>query len=173
MPTHRILIACAVTILAMSPRPAMAQAESPQLTELLTEVRLLRHAVETVASVSVRVQIVFGRLQFQEQRVNTTQRRLDAIREQLTAVSNSLAEFNAALRQLEESDPAGNQKKQEELIVMIRETRAEIAKLETQRSGVIAEEADAASRLAQEQAQWSDLNRALEELERSLLPKRQ
>jgi chromosome segregation ATPase len=173
MRTHRVLIACAFGILAMIPGRAAAQTESRQLTELLGEVRLLRQAVEAMGGVSVRVQIVFGRLQLQEQRVTASQQRLDAVRERLTGVTTSIAEFSTVLRQLEEGDPSGNPKKQEELNMMIRETRAQIAKLENERSGVIAEESDAANRLAQDQGQWSDLNRALEELERSLLPKRQ
>jgi chromosome segregation ATPase len=173
MRTHRILLACAFSIVAMIPSRAMAQAESPQLTELLSEVRLLRQAVESMAGVSVRVQIVFGRLQLQEQRVSAAQQRVDGIRERLTGLTNNIAEFNAVIKQLEETDTASNPKKQEEVTNMLRESKAQIARLENERASVMTEEADAAGRLAQEQGQASDLNRALEELERALLPKRQ
>ena len=173
MRTHRLFLACAFSIFAMIPGPAAAQNESQQLTELLSEVRLLRQAVENMAGVSVRVQIVFGRLQLQEQRVSTAQQRVDGVRERLTGLTNNITEFNAVVKQLEETDTASNPKKQEEVTMMLRDSKAQIARLENERASVMTEEADAAGRLAQEQAQWADLNRALEELERALLPKRQ
>ena len=173
MRTHRILVSCALGMLVCTATPALAQNEASQLTELLSEVRLLRQAVENMAGVSVRVQIVFGRLQLQEQRVSAAQQRVDGVRERLTGLTNNITEFNAVVKQLEETDTASNPKKQEEVTTMLRESKAQIARLENERASVMTEESDAAGRLAQEQAQWADLNRALEELERALLPKRQ
>ena len=56
-----------------------AQQAAPLQTELLTEVRLLRQSIEALAGTNARVQIVFGRLQLQEQRTATAATRaLDA-----------------------------------------------------------------------------------------------
>ena len=46
----------------------LARQPSATPAELLTEVRLLRRAIEALAGTNARVQIVFGRLQLQEQR---------------------------------------------------------------------------------------------------------
>lgn len=47
------------------------------LTQLLTEVRGLRAAMEHMASSGPRVQLALGRLQLQEQRIDSTLRRLE------------------------------------------------------------------------------------------------
>ena len=57
-----------------------AQQAAPLQTELLAEVRLLRQSIEALAGTNARVQIVFGRLQLQEQRTATATARLDQAR---------------------------------------------------------------------------------------------
>ena len=54
----------------------------------------------------------------------------------------------------------------------IRSLKAELWILETERLRLVTQEADAANQLALEQNTWSDLNRSLDELERSLAPPR-
>ena len=50
------------------------------MSALLTEVRGLRQALEEMGTAGPRVQLALGRLQLQEQRVNTAIRRLESIR---------------------------------------------------------------------------------------------
>ena len=110
--------AVAVTLLGAG---LAAQAQRPQddvLSALLTEVRGLRQAMEQMASAGPRVQLALGRLQLQEQRLNTMLRRL-------------------ALAQQD-----------------LQRWQAEEAQLQQQIAG--------------EQGRWSEINRALEELERAL-----
>ena len=55
------------------------------LTQLLTEVRGLRAAMEQVASAGPRAQVALGRLQLQEQRIATMHMRLASLRDSIRA----------------------------------------------------------------------------------------
>src|ERR671913_210744 len=69
--------AVAPTVSAQTGRPQ----ETDVLTALLMEVRGLRSVMEQMASAGPRVQLALGRLQLQEQRVNTMIRRAEGMRE--------------------------------------------------------------------------------------------
>ena len=77
------------------------------LGALLVEVRGLRSAIEQMASVGPSIQLAMGRLQLQEQRINTLVRRGDVVRDALTAAHKRAAElrdrFGNLQRALEES----------------------------------------------------------------------
>lgn len=152
-----------------------AEQQSPAQTELLAEVRLLRQAIESLAGTNARVQIVFGRLQLQEQRTATAARRLDDLRGALAAVSMRAAEAADRLKELEAA-MADARHKPEEIEAMRQEMtrgRREAERIETERARLMGEEAEAAGALNLEQGRWSDLNRQLEELERLLTPPKQ
>ncbi len=93
-------------------RDGRAQSTTPPdvLAALLVEVRGLRAAMEQMASAGPRVQLALGRLQLQEQRVNTMVRRLEEVKASLVqaqkrmeAVTDQLAGLERASR--EASDP--------------------------------------------------------------------
>ena len=68
-------------------RPTAAQAPRNEdvLPALLTEVRGLRAAMEQLASANAQSQLLVGRLQLQETRMNGMIRRLDTVRDNLAA----------------------------------------------------------------------------------------
>jgi hypothetical protein len=158
---------CAVFFLFA--QTTIASAQQSDAAELLKEVRLLRQTIETITATNIRVQIVFGRLQIQEQRtVNATQR-LDAARQKLAEIVEQIAESDAMLkRYIEAGEASRDPEDQEALAMMKRESEAQRLRMEAQRVRAAAEEVDAANCLALEQGQWSDLSQRLEELERSL-----
>jgi hypothetical protein len=63
-------------------------------------------------------------------------------------------------------------KEREAVPLRIRSLKAELPILETERLRLAMQEVDTANQLALEQNTWSDLNRSLDELERSLAPPR-
>jgi chromosome segregation ATPase len=138
--------------------------------QLLQEVRRLREAIEMMVSTSARVQIVFGRLQLQEQRTATAARRLDDLRETLARVTREASKALTQVQDVEEmlrdsGMPAEKRKMLEfELIHMKRAA----AQVETERQRLQNEDTQAAGALASEQARWLELNQQLEELERVL-----
>jgi hypothetical protein len=167
-----IKVALSLALVLWSAAPLAAQT-LPIETALLQEVRLLRQAIESLAGTNARVQIVFGRLQLQEQRAATTARRLDDVREALAKVVGQVSQMTELLQRHEATDLSGLDPKEREAVPLrIRSLKAELSILETERVRLVTQEADAANQLAVEQNTWSDLNRSLDELERSLTPPR-
>jgi uncharacterized membrane protein YccC len=151
------------------------QSPAQESSALLNEVRLLRQAIEQLAGNGARVQIVFGRLQLQEQRTTAAARRLEDLRANLTRLAYQATEMAERIKDLDAAAGSSRRTPEEEaemreaVTMMSREWR----RMESERTRLAAEESEAASALATEQGRWSDLNRQLEELERSLSPSRQ
>jgi hypothetical protein len=163
-----IKFAFPMVLLLSSAAPLAAQTANTE-TALLQEVRLLRQAIETLAGTNARVQIVFGRLQLQDQRAATTAKRLDDLRGALSKVVGQIAQMTESLQRYEELDLATLEPRVREQIPMsVRGLKSELQILETERLRLATQEADAANQLALEQNTWNDLNRSLDELERSL-----
>jgi hypothetical protein len=138
------------------------------LTQLLTEVRGLRTAMEQMAESGPRVQLALGRLQLQEQRVNTLLRRLDEIRKELNDAQTvqethqqQIKMFGAAMGKPDSPGP-------EEMNGMIEQFKALATNAARQVQRLQEEESSTSQLLASEQARWGDINRSVEELERSL-----
>ena len=160
-----------LVIVAFVARVPAQQSQTPVQTELLTEVRLLRQAIESLAGTNARVQIVFGRLQLQEQRLQGATARLEIVRMSATGINQRASDAANSYKQLEESI-AENRAKPEQLDDMrgeLRALRGVIDQIEAERARLQTAEAEAASALNLEQGRWSDLNRQLEDLERALI----
>lgn len=170
------LIVCSViAVSAAAAATASDQSPAQESGALLNEVRLLRQAIEQLAGHGTRVQIAFGRLQLQEQRTATAARRLDDIRANLTRLTYQTMEVAERLKDFEGLATTGNRTPEEEadLREMQKMMTRELRRVEAERARLTAEDIEAASVLATEQGRWSDLNRQLEELERSLAPRPQ
>ena len=160
----------AALILAVFGIGVSAQQAAPLETELLTEVRLLRQAIEGLAGTNARVQIVFGRLQLQEQRTAAATARLDQARSALDDLNLRATQINDQIKRLEAlaEDTRLKPEQLEQTRVELRMLTREGERLETERARLMTAESDAAGTLNQEQGRWSDLNRQLDELERQL-----
>jgi chromosome segregation ATPase len=165
-------VALLVVLLAgvLAAQRAQAQDAPGVLTALLTEVRGLRQAMEQMAAAGPRVQLALGRLQLQEQRINTLVRRLETVRDALSAAQRELGNHQGALAQFEASmkDGSGPQPEREQMSHMIENFRREVARGSAEVQRLTAEESSLASDIASEQGRWTDLNQRLEELERTL-----
>jgi chromosome segregation ATPase len=150
------------------------QAAPQDTSALLDEVRLLRQAIEALAGTGARVQIVFGRLQLQEQRTTSAVRRLDDARSALATITAKIADIADRVKTIEDDAGRGTRAVPEERAfeIELRELKREWARREEERIRLATQESDAAGQLAQEQGRWTDLNRQLEELERALTPRK-
>jgi DNA repair exonuclease SbcCD ATPase subunit len=162
-------LAIVISIATFSVGRAQAPPSSGQ-AELLQEVKRLRESIEELTSTNARVQIVFGRLQLQEQRATVTARRLEELRTPLARVTNEAVEL---ARQAVELDDrlrtfGGDAERRKELELEARQVRALAAQQETERQRLQNEAAQAAAILAGDQARWTELNQQLDELERVL-----
>ena len=161
-----ILLALLVTGAAVS----RGHAQEPSiLPALLNEVKGLRAAMEHMAADGPRVQLALGRLQLQEQRLNTLVVRLDSVRQQLALSQRMVTNHQSQSGHLEaalRNNPGPEQREDVERMMAMMKQEAAMAAADVQR--LTAEEASLASDLASEQARWSDFNQRLEELERSM-----
>ena len=162
----RALLGAAVLALTTA---TSAFAQQNDTAELSKEIKLLRQAIETIVAANIRVQIVFGRLQIQEQRTVSATQRLEVARKKLNELMDQIAQMDVSLKRQDEAAANSQDAEQREMYAAVkRDTAVYRARLDVQLARAQAEEAEAANCLALEQGQWSDLNRQLEDLERSL-----
>ena len=142
--------------------------EPDVLSALLTEVRGLRRALEDMGTAGPRVQLALGRLQLQEQRVNTMVKRLETLRDAIAKaegeVSSQQGQVDSFLKMFKSQNP----NEENPMAGMVEGFKKAIANgaLEVQR--LQAEEALLQQQIAAEQGRWAEINRAMEDLERAL-----
>ena len=125
--------------------------------------------MEQMASAGPRVQLALGRLQLQEQRVNTLARRLEDARTSLAQVKSGLEDLTLRMNEnerlsRESSDPEVRQAAEAEL----RQLKTAVARGTRDLQRLQGEEATLSQDISVEQGRWSELNERLEELERAL-----
>ena len=154
---------------------ARAAAAIPQenvLPALLLEVRGLRAAMEQMASAGPRVQLALGRVQLQEQRVNTMIRRLESVREAIAKAEKDSSAAETSLAGLEKmfkdggAPPEGNP-----LTEMMGGLRKAVAAGIVDAQRLQSEEAVLHQQITAEQARWTDLNQRMDALEAALGPR--
>jgi chromosome segregation ATPase len=162
-----------LSVRALAAAQAARATDQDVLPALLIEVRGLRAAMEHMASAGPRVQLALGRLQLQEQRVNNLLRRIESVQNEL---ANALQETDKAKQELTGLEsalksgrfPPEEQQRVESEVPFMRErvgrALATFQRLQVEESGLTQE-------LAAEQNRWTDINRQMEELERTLTRK--
>jgi predicted nucleic acid-binding Zn-ribbon protein len=151
--------------------PASGQPPSNQdvLAALLVEVRGLRAAIERMASAGPRVQLAFGRLQLEEQRLQTLIRRHTDVREQLASAEREAALFARQIEAMEEELPqiteSDRRRSLERELPLLRERQKQMA-VDLQR--LRSEEVDLSQQIGTEQNRWIEISQALDDLERTL-----
>ena len=149
---------------------AQAAATPPDvLAALLVEVRGLRAAMEQMASAGPRVQLALGRLQLQEQRVNTLVRRLEEIRASLAhgrkehdALVEQMGRFERLSREAAEPEVRRETEEQAKgFKTLVARANLEVQRLQNDEASVVQD-------ISAEQGRWTELNQRLEALERLL-----
>ena len=137
------------------------------LPALLAEVKGLRAAMEQMASSNAHAQLLVGRLQLQETRMNGMIRRLDTVRDNLAAAEREHSQFRGHLQSLE-SDKSPSEIPAAERDGMLRTFKMQVDAAKANVDRLKAEETQLTADLTAEQGRWIDINRRLDELERSL-----
>ena len=166
---------CAVGLLSIGFGVSMAaQGGKPQEPEilgaLLTEVRGLRQAMEQMASAGPRVQLALGRLQLQEQRVNTMIRRLETLRDAVAKAEKDVQTTQLQLSGMEnmfKSDTPPSVEDRNPMTAVVDTLKKSVAAGTAEVQRLQAEEAQLQQQIAAEQGRWGEINRALEDLERA------
>lgn len=175
MPALRILVV-AIVGLCCGTSVASAQADrSPQasssasMDELVAEVRALRAEILQTASVSIRTQLLIGRLQLQEQRVTAVARDLASLRERLVEDERERAMVTMRLKEMESAQPntlSPEQRADLENHVKTMKIEFEMGEKADQQKRL--QEVELANLLMLEQGRWQDFNSRLDEIERQL-----
>jgi hypothetical protein len=167
---RRTIAACIAGVIAACAVPLFAQSgTNDTLAALLSEVRLLRQALERSAA-APQIQLLGTRLAVQNERVQSVTHDHEAAREALQAVTNQITELTTRLQALSEDTDrtTANAVKQRQLEEMIAGTKAEIATLGVRETQLRTRESELASAVASEQNEWLLLNRRLDEFEKTL-----
>jgi chromosome segregation ATPase len=161
--------ALAGAALGVSARGETTQGNQDTLSALLTEVRGLRAAIEQMASSGPRVQLSVGRLQLQEQRVNTLLRRVDSVRDAIAVAQKEAAHIQERLARFQEVLDGGTRPDDRAgLEGQIGSDKRRLASLMSEVQRLQAEEMGVMSQVSTEQARWTDINQRLEDLEAAL-----
>ena len=166
-----VVVAGAITLVigagAFGARPRAQQPDT--MKELLIEVRGLRAAMEQLASAGPRVQLLFGRLQLQEQRINEHVKRLEAVRAKVKKAQEEESSTRAQIQRYEDflrANPSSPERPDlERDLPMLRKS---LTYFSTDLQRLQAEEAMMMSEINTEQNRWNDINRSLDELDRAL-----
>jgi chromosome segregation ATPase len=158
-----------VTVLLCVPATALAQARTDDpIRELLSEVKLLRQALERASTVGTRIQLLVARVQLQEQRIGDLSRRLNDVRAELRDVDREAAVLQpqvAAMQEATQAEDPQERRAAEEAAGML---SSQVETLERRRQELTGEESFISQQIAAEQGRWTDFNARLEDLERSL-----
>ena len=162
-----------LSVRALAAAQATRATDQDVLPALLIEVRGLRAAMEHMASAGPRVQLALGRLQLQEQRVNNLLRRMESVQNDL---AGTLQEADKARQQVASMEGALKSNRlepdqQKEVENMLPDLQAGVGRLLAKVQRLQVGESDLTQELATEQNRWTDINRQMEELERTLTRK--
>ena len=169
---HRLVFVPGVLALValgawLAPARAQAPATENVLPALLQEVRGLRTAMEQMASGSTQAQVLIGRLQLQESRVNGMIRRLDTVRDTLATARREYDQMRGAM-QILGKDASPNDPEGKNSEGMLAGLNAQVAAVKGNIDRLTAEELQLTADIGSEQQRWMAINQRLDDLERSL-----
>ena len=164
------LLCVALAIAAVGRAPAAQQAGSASnefMGALLQEVHGLRMAMEQSAAIAPRVQLTLARLNIEEQRIAQLAAQFDRARQELTALSLSMAKTADALEDEEKGlqTTTADEKRRRELELGIVDLKQQLKAQTAAEQAARTRENDAAQALTIEQNRWTELNTRLDELE--------
>jgi len=147
-----------------------ASTDSQTLQALLTEVRQLRHDLQTTTIAAQRAQILLYRLQGQEVGVARALQRLDDARARLTEIQAARVRLTSDIKQHEDfishaENSPGERKQIEDLLPRLKTNLTSLESEEQQRQ---TRQMEAEDQLRQERAKLSGLQDQLDRLEKTL-----
>jgi chromosome segregation ATPase len=162
------LLFAAVTAGQVAPqqeRPSTSGADAA----LVSELRALRESVERFLTANVRVQLLMGRLQLQEARIQTIGRQatdLDGQMLQLSRERDELTQQQSAMERMSRQAPDAEER--EEFRRQAAALGGRVKQIEARLAALGTDLASVQQALATEQNRWGEFNDRLEELEREL-----
>jgi chromosome segregation ATPase len=150
---------------------AAAQSSAPPdgtMQALVSELRALRADLNRIAGANIRSNLLVGRLQLQEQRTIALSRQLETVQQELAGIAQERSSLEDRLQEVEESTSM-KQEEREQLQIALRQQLKQNQRREQQ---LRQQESSLSGVVADEQARWTDFSSRLDELERTLIPRR-
>ena len=167
------LFLCSLCAPYAAPSQVTDDAEAPALSALLTEVRLLRQAIERQGTVAGRAQLLVGRLALQDERVARGQAEVQRLETEASTLALQRVATQAALGRVRNAlDQAMDV---EQTTGMEHEVRMLEAQLKQQGASLVALEArrdETKQALEAGRAKYEELNDRFDQMERELDPSR-
>lgn len=163
--TGTITAAAMLAVLSGQQAPAAPDA----VREVVQELRALRDTVERVLSANARLQLLMGRLQLQEVRIQTLSRQATEIDSRLAGLAserNSLVQQRLLLQR--EGDQTTDPREREMVRELLATSGEQLKELDARHAAMLAEQANIQQLIASEQSRWGDFNARLEEFDRLL-----
>lgn len=157
------LVVCALVA------PTVAQTNETESTAILKEVRLLRHALESLARTGVGAQIASQRLHIHEQRRVAALNEVTNLTRELAMIVSAV-ESTASQISVREDQIAGepDAKMRAERVRDLEYSREHLESLESRRQRLARDQSDAEQRFALAQAEWDSVSQRLDDLERTV-----
>jgi chromosome segregation ATPase len=144
-------------------------APTDTLSALLLEVRQLRIAMERAATTTPQIQLLGARLGVQSERLAGAARDHDGARRELEEVSGALAQMAVRIPEVESSlAQEQDQNRQRAMAQELPALKEQMTELTAREQRLRLRESELATALSAEENQWADLNRRVDEVERSL-----
>jgi hypothetical protein len=164
------LICSAAVAFALASQAPGAQPEPALASQaIVQELRALREAIEQVLATNVRVQLLLGRLQLQETRIQTLIRQSREIDSQIDGMASERDSLRQQQRTFERAATETTDPEEREFAKQQQTVLAErLKQLDSRHATLLADQANAQQVIANEQSRWGEFNSRLEELERML-----
>jgi chromosome segregation ATPase len=164
------LLPLALLLVSTTAFAQKAPTDSDTMQALLSEVRQLRHDLQTITVAAQRAQILIYRVQAQESVVRRMQERVDEARSKLAQIRSEQKSRTASIRQIEEKrsrseTPAAEQKYLEDDLAQIKVRFDADANAEQETQATLTE---SEVQLRVEQAKLGELQDQLDRLEKTL-----
>ncbi len=166
-----VVLAVVMGLAAFASAQGSAQPDQNSiLAALLAEVRAMRAELAAAASSGIRTQLLIGRLQLQEQRINAVSNELTEVRRALAGLEEGRGSMLAEVQRLEDTLRGGvsSDPEQRAAAQMLEQMQMQVDQVQRQEQQLRAQESELNAQLASEQGRWMDFNTRLDEIERSL-----
>jgi chromosome segregation ATPase len=160
---HMLITPALVGVALFSGQSSSTPPRSASLDDVVTEVRALREDLRQANQASFRAQLLVGRLQVEEQRINGLARQLAETEEQIRALDGAKNPMVTQMLKQFQSEPA--EPGQADMFAGI---RAQLDKIENGDPVLKERQASLSRTLAEEQARWVAFNAQLEALEKTI-----
>jgi chromosome segregation ATPase len=153
-------------IVAQTPRAA--DSSEAAVSALVSEVRALRAQLSESSQRGLRLQLLMGRIQMQEQRIAYLDRQRSDITAKLSDQTAGVARMRVQTQISGADCSSVPDRERRDCEFNVRVVKQELTTQEAAEQRLRAQETDLANALSTEQSRWSDFNSRLDELEQSL-----